>query len=138
MRPIAISLVLAGAVLSLAGCSRTDHQAPAPAESLEPLPSQQPPPPAAATPPAATPAPAASSSAASPASVPNDECGASKLAAYVNEVPSADLSAKIKAAAGHDRIRTIHPGDMVTLDMRPDRLNIEIGEDGRIKLFRCG
>ena len=34
--------------------------------------------------------------------------------------------------------RAINPGDMVTQDFRPDRLNIEIGEDGRIKQFRCG
>ena len=32
----------------------------------------------------------------------------------------------------------IAPGDVVTLDFSPARLNVELGEDGRIKLFRCG
>lgn len=114
--------------LSLAACGRADHQAPAPTESLKPLPSAQPQPP--------VPAPDASESHA--AMTERDECGAGKLSGYLNQLPAQDTLAKIRAAAGHDRIRTIRPGDAVTMDMRPDRLNIEIGEDGRIKLFRCG
>ena len=68
----------------------------------------------------------------------NAECGAHKLAEYVNQLPSAEAMDRIRAAAGHSRIRTIRPGDAVTMDFRQDRLNIEIGADGRIKLFRCG
>lgn len=121
------TVALACMALSLAACSRADHQDPAPAESLKPLPSAQPQPPA--------PAPEAS---ASQAVIEGDECGASKLSRYLNQLPAADTLAQIGAAVGHDRIRTIRPGDVVTMDMRPDRLNVEIGEDGRIKLFRCG
>lgn len=127
MRNMMPAITLACMALSLAACSRADHQAPAPAESLTPLPSAQPAPPA--------PAPDAS---ASQTANQSDECGASKLSRFVNQLPSTDALAQIGAAAGHDRIRTIRPGDVVTMDMRPDRLNIEIGEDGRIKLLRCG
>lgn len=109
-------LLSALAALALAGCGRTDSQAPAPVESLVPLPSEQPAPPLPAT----------------------DECGAGKLGAYRNQLPTTDAIDAIRAAIGHDRIRTIKPGDAVTMDMRPDRLNIEIGEDGRIKTLRCG
>ena len=49
---------------------------------------------------------------------------------------SREAGARILAAAG--QVRTIRPGDAVTMDFRPDRLNLEIGEDGRITRFRCG
>ena len=67
-----------------------------------------------------------------------DECGADKLARWLNVLPTSDVRAAIEDAVGHDRIRYIEPGDVVTMDLRADRLNIETGVDGRIKLFRCG
>ena len=65
-------------------------------------------------------------------------CGADKLGAYLNTLPTTDILAKVRAAVGHDRVRTIAPGEAVDADLRPDRLNIEAGVDGRIKRFRCG
>ena len=65
-------------------------------------------------------------------------CGADKLDRWLNVLPSDDVKAEIREAVGHNRIRYIAPGDMVTMDFRPDRLNVETGTDGRIKLFRCG
>jgi hypothetical protein len=67
-----------------------------------------------------------------------DECGADKLARWVNVLPSSDVKNAIREAVGHDRIRYIEPGGVVTMDLRPDRLNVETGADGRIKIFRCG
>ena len=67
-----------------------------------------------------------------------DECGADKLARWLNLLPTSDVKDAIQKAVGHDRIRYIEPGAVVTMDLRPDRLNVEIGVDGRIKLFRCG
>lgn len=66
------------------------------------------------------------------------ECGADRLVRWVNVLPTETVRAAIAEAVGHDRIRYIAPGDVVTMDLRPDRLNVETGEDGRIKLFRCG
>lgn len=66
------------------------------------------------------------------------ECGADKLDRWLNVLPTETVKAEIREAVGHDRIRYIAPGDVVTMDFRPDRLNVETGEDGRIKLFRCG
>lgn len=119
---------LAMAALPLAACGPADRQAPAPTESLVPLPSAQPAPPGPTT-----------EASSSPAVTPEgDECGASKLGKYLNQLPTTDAMDGIRDTIGHDRIRAINPGDMVTQDFRPDRLNIEIGEDGRIKHFRCG
>ncbi len=65
-------------------------------------------------------------------------CGADKLARWVNVLPTSDVKDAILDAVGHDRIRYIEPGGVVTMDLRPDRLNVETGVDGRIKAFRCG
>ena len=67
-----------------------------------------------------------------------DECGADKLDRWLNVLPTETVKAEIREAVDHDRIRYIAPGDVVTMDLRPDRLNVETGVDGRIKLFRCG
>jgi hypothetical protein len=66
------------------------------------------------------------------------ECGADQLDRWLNVLPTETVKAEIREAVGHDRIRYIAPGDVVTMDLRPDRLNVETGVDGRIKLFRCG
>jgi hypothetical protein len=67
-----------------------------------------------------------------------DECGADTLDRGLNVLPTEPVKADIREAVGHDRIRYIAPGDVVTMDLRPDRLNVETGADGRIMLFRCG
>lgn len=67
-----------------------------------------------------------------------EECGADRLGEYLNVLPSEDIRTAIAEAVGHDRIRYIEPGQPVTADLRPDRLNVETGADGRIQLFRCG
>jgi len=67
-----------------------------------------------------------------------DECNADKLGRWLNLIPTPEVKDAIREAVGHDRIRYIEPGSVVTMDLRPDRLSVETGEDGRIKLFRCG
>ncbi|HEX8055255.1 MAG TPA: I78 family peptidase inhibitor [Novosphingobium sp.] len=110
------------AVLALTACTQPESQVPAPAVTPAPIASAQPAPPSES----AKPEPAA------------DECGASKLGSYMGQAAGADTMAKIKQTIGHERIRTINPGDAVTMDFRPDRLNVEVGEDGRIKRLHCG
>ena len=70
--------------------------------------------------------------------VPKGGCGADKLARWLNVLPTDDVKARIAATVGERRIRYIGPGDAVTMDFSPSCLNVELGEDGRIKLFRCG
>ena len=68
----------------------------------------------------------------------SDACGAKKLGRFVNSLPGDDTLAAIRKLVGERRIRVIHPGDAVTMDHSESRLNVETGEDGRIKTFRCG
>ena len=65
-------------------------------------------------------------------------CGADKLANWRNVLPTDEVKAEIAATVGQRAIRYIAPGDAVTMDFSPSRLNVELGEDGRIMRFRCG
>ena len=116
------ALLPTGIAVMLAACTQPASQVPAPSETPAPVPTTQAAPPSEGT----EPKPAA------------DECGAGKLGSYLNQPAASDTLGKIRQTIGHDRIRAINPGDAVTMDFRPDRLNIEIGEDGRIKRLRCG
>jgi hypothetical protein len=70
---------------------------------------------------------------------PGDDCGASKVSArWLNALPTADVKAAIAKAVGDRPIRYYGQGDPITMDFSPQRLNVELGKDGRIKLFRCG
>lgn len=102
--------------LALAGCSQGNRQAPAPAESLKPLPPEQPAPPTET----------------------DDACGAGRISALVDSLPTDAVMGRIRGQTRGKPIRIIRPGDAVTMDYRADRLNIELGDDGRIKRFRCG
>lgn len=110
----ALALLAGIAALPLAGCAPAEDREPAPSETIPPSGEH------------------AQSQAAA------DPCGAARLGDYLNLLPTSEAMARIRATAGHDRIRVINPGDAVTEDHRPDRLNAEVGMDGRIKLFRCG
>ena len=65
-------------------------------------------------------------------------CGADKLGRWLNVLPTDDVKREIAATVGKRAIRYYGQGDPITLDFSPQRLNVELGEDGRIKLFRCG
>ncbi|MEJ5975757.1 I78 family peptidase inhibitor [Novosphingobium sp. PS1R-30] len=141
MRPIPLSAVAGIAMLALSGCTQTGDRAPTKPEAPAPAPA---PTLAPAVPPSSQPAPPSGSPEPKPGAErpPQvepvaDACGAGKLVEYLNLLPTDDTAARIRLTVGHDRIRTIRPGDAVTQDFRPDRLNVEIGEDGRIKRVYC-
>jgi hypothetical protein len=68
-----------------------------------------------------------------------DSCGADKVSErWLNSLPTADVKSAIAKAVGERPIRYYGEGDAITMDFSPQRLNVELGKDGRIKLFRCG
>jgi hypothetical protein len=132
MAPTYKCLVTSGiAALVLAGCVHAEGPAPMPAETPAPMPTTQPAPPSDSP----NPDPGAARPSPEPAA---DACGAGKLSSYVNQLASDDTLAQIRSAASSQTIRVIRPGDAVTMDFRADRLNVEIGDTGRIRLLRCG
>lgn len=62
----------------------------------------------------------------------SDACKASTYQGLVGQ--SQTVLAPMMLPAG---TRVIGPNDAVTMDFRPDRLNVEIGESGRIERIAC-
>ena len=61
-----------------------------------------------------------------------DKCKASTLQGLVGQ-PKSVLQTMLLPAG----TRVIGPGDAVTMDFRPDRMNVEVGADGRIAKIGC-
>jgi len=79
-------------------------------------------------PPAGTPAPPTAEA----------QCGAAKVQGYLGQKETEPLLAEIGKAANPGTMRVIRPGSAVTMDYRPDRLDIETNLDRRITRLRCG
>ena len=65
-------------------------------------------------------------------------CDASKAAKLIGRQATAELGAEAIRLSGAGRMRWLRPGDMVTMDFREDRLNIELDPNNRVKAVRCG
>jgi len=66
-----------------------------------------------------------------------DDCGAASLSGYVGRKATDDVIAALRAWRGEHPIRVLTPGSVVTMDFRPDRLNVDVDENGVITGFRC-
>ena len=70
---------------------------------------------------------------APPVSEPDpDLCNALAMQGLVGQPASVLQTMMLKAGT-----RVINPGDAVTMDFRPDRMNVEIGANGRIEKIAC-
>ncbi len=65
-------------------------------------------------------------------------CDATKVKGLIGKPATAALEAEARRLSGAQAVRTIRPGDMVTMDYREDRLNLELDEAGRVRDVRCG
>ncbi|KQT32456.1 hypothetical protein ASG29_11800 [Sphingomonas sp. Leaf412] len=82
-------------------------------------------------PPATTPAPPAE------AAVPGTRCDANAAQRLIGT--AADTSAaEAQRLSGARTVRRYRTGDMLTMDLRPDRLNVETDAAGRIVKLTCG
>jgi len=63
----------------------------------------------------------------------DDTCGASELATYVGQGASI-----LDTARFANPVRVIRPGEAVTMDFNPQRLNFELDALGEIVRIRCG
>jgi hypothetical protein len=88
-------------------------------------PSAEPPPPVPTPPATQVPPPA------------DDKCNSRVVADVVGQPYNDALLARIKTAVGHDKIRPIRPGEAVTMDFVEERLNLEIGADGKVVRVFC-
>lgn len=69
---------------------------------------------------------------------PSGECKAEAAAALVGRAASPELGSEALRLTGARGLRWIRPGDAVTMDYRPDRLNVKLDDSGRVEGFSCG
>ncbi len=65
------------------------------------------------------------------------DCGADQLGGYLGQPASDSVIAAIRQWRGDKPVRVLRPGMAVTMDYRPERLNVQVDGDGKIKGFSC-
>ncbi len=68
----------------------------------------------------------------------SSDCDASKAQALIGQSGSSELAAKAQQWSGAGAVRWLKPGQLVTMEYRADRLNIELDGEGRVVAIRCG
>lgn len=86
---------------------------------------------------AGTPAPTASAPAA-PATPAQPGCNADAARSVVGQVATGEVVEQARSAAGAETARTLKPGQMVTMEFNPSRLNIDVDAGNTITNVRCG
>jgi hypothetical protein len=71
-------------------------------------------------------------------SSPGFRCEAGKGQGLVGQAATAQLGARALELTGARTLRWIRPGDIVTMDYRTDRLNIDLDGGDRVAAIRCG
>ena len=65
-------------------------------------------------------------------------CNAAPVQDLIGRTASQELGQEAVRRSGAQVLRWIPPGGMVTMDYRPDRLNIELDAQNRVTALRCG
>lgn len=65
-------------------------------------------------------------------------CDASAAQWAVGQTISDSLANRIQLDSRSTLVRRVRPGQPVTLDVRPDRLNIKLDDNGKIESISCG
>ena len=69
---------------------------------------------------------------------PGVQCDANRLTNVIGQRRSPRVEMRAKRASGANIVRWLEPGAMMTMDFRADRLNLNLGKDGRINGAGCG
>ena len=72
------------------------------------------------------------------ASAPAGRCDAAKAQFAVGYEPGLALQDQARERAGARIVRTLRPGQVVTLEFSGERLNLELDASGRVARVRCG
>ena len=65
-------------------------------------------------------------------------CDAKPAQSLIGRDASSALGAEALKLSGAETIRWIQPGQVVTMEYRTDRLNIELDAQNKVKAIRCG
>lgn len=83
-------------------------------------------------------APAPAPVAAGPAPAPQMQCNADGARFAIGEPASAQLEAVARVRAGAERVRTLKPNQVVTMEFNAGRLNLVVDARSRVTAVRCG
>ena len=77
---------------------------------------------------------------ATPATPPpmQGRCNAEAANAYIGKAADAGTVDAARKAAGAERVRTLKPGQMVTMEYLEGRLNLYLDASGKIERIGCG
>lgn len=73
-----------------------------------------------------------------PAATAPGSCDASKAQFAVGQQPGLALQDQARERSGARIVRTLRPGQMVTMEYSGERLNLELDASGKIVRVRCG
>jgi uncharacterized protein involved in type VI secretion and phage assembly len=65
-------------------------------------------------------------------------CHAEAAAALVGRAATTEIGAEALRLAGARRLRWIRPGDALTMDFSPQRLNVHLDAHNRVERLACG
>ena len=81
---------------------------------------------------------AGAAAAQAPMAPPEPACREAPASFALGQRYSNRLGRQARRAAGAGLVRKIEPGKVYTMEFRADRLNLEVGPQGRIRAIRCG
>jgi len=67
-----------------------------------------------------------------------DSCGQRDALRLAGTILTPQSRNGLSRSIGHDRIRVVRPGAVITQELRNDRLNLIVDETGRLLTARCG
>ncbi|MGQ0558224.1 MAG: I78 family peptidase inhibitor [Sphingosinicella sp.] len=69
---------------------------------------------------------------------PAGRCSTNRLSGLVGRPATRELGEEVLRGSGAARLRWIRPGDIVTMDYNPHRLNVHLDDSHRVERFACG
>ena len=74
----------------------------------------------------------------SPMPPPQAACNPEAARPFIGQVATADVVEKARVAAGAQIVRTLKPGQMVTMEYHSSRLTLDVNEGNVVTGTRCG
>ncbi|MBP6018214.1 MAG: hypothetical protein KA735_01870 [Burkholderiaceae bacterium] len=65
-------------------------------------------------------------------------CDADPAQSLLGKAPQPDIMAQAKQLSGAKQLRTLLPGQVMTMEYNPERLNILVGDSDTITRINCG
>src|SRR5690606_10540129 len=73
-----------------------------------------------------------------PAAPGMDACDADAVQSLVGQQATDEVMEQARVDAGAESVRSLSPGQAVTMEFRAGRLNIDVDDEGTITGLRCG